>query len=71
MGNLYGFPILFFAKMVAIDCMDNFPTLAMPQQHPDNDKNNDGTETATAQFFSAIAGEQSPEQVVHNYWFYR
>jgi hypothetical protein len=37
----------------------------MSQRKIDNDKDNDGTKTATTQFFGAVSGDQETEKFVH------
>jgi len=40
---------------------------ALTQQHPDNNKNNDRSETSTPKFGSSVAGDKSFEYIIHNF----
>ena len=41
--------------------------LEFPQQIPDNEENDNGSDTTTAEFFCAVSGNQSFENVVHRF----
>ena len=40
--------------------------ITISKYNPDNDEDQNGAETAAAQFFCAVAGDESSEYVVHN-----
>jgi hypothetical protein len=43
--------------------------VALAQQHPDNDKYNNGGEASSSQFFCAPGRYEAPKKVVHRYIF--
>jgi hypothetical protein len=38
---------------------------ALSQDHPDNDKDENGTKATTAEFFCPVSGDQGPKEIIH------